>query len=102
MTNEKLEQLADDIKAIRADNVEIKMALLGSEKLKIKGIVQKVSDIEDLKIEDLVKNINKKIDDHENYIQKDKKLKYTINGIMLSSGFFIGFLSKFWDKIFKR
>ena len=55
---------------------EMKMAVIGSEKLGIKGIVQKVQE-------------------NSEYIDKDKKTKYTLTGIWLAASFVLFWIADF-------
>jgi len=72
---------SEKLDAIRSDIIEVKMAIMGSEKLGVNGLIQKV-------------NKNTK------YIEQDKKVKYTIYGGFGVISFLLGLLIAFRDKIF--
>jgi len=71
---------SEKISAIRADMIEVKMAIMGSEKLGVNGLIQKV-------------------DRNTKYIEQDKKLKYRIAGAGSVIIFILTFLKIFWNKI---
>ena len=71
------DKILEEIKVIRADMIEIKMAVMGSDKLKVNGLIQKVEK-------------------HSKYIETDKKFKYAIYGIAIVIG---GVVGKFWNKL---
>lgn len=75
------DKILKEIKIIRADMIEIKMAVMGSEKLKINGLIQKV-------------------DKHSKYIEADKKFKYGLIGGVSVISFGVGLLIALWKKVF--
>ena len=79
--NEEYKKLKDTVDKVLIIVTELKMGLLGSEKLDFEGVIQKVKR-------------------HEKYIQRDKRLKYMIYGGIMVISFLVTLLIKLWDKIF--
>jgi len=72
---------SEKLDKIRADVIEMKMAIIGSEQLKVDGLVQKV-------------------DHNTKYIEADKKFKYGVVGAIAVITFIGGFLKIFWERLF--
>ena len=82
MINEKR---IEDLEVIQNKTLEIvtelKMAICGSEKIGVEGIINKVRK-------------------HESYIENDKKQKWMIAGGVIVISFILGLLVTLWNKIF--
>jgi hypothetical protein len=74
----RLERIEEDQKVVLETVTELKMAVIGSEKLGVKGLI-------------------KKVDEHEKYIESDKKMKWTVAGgvTVISS-----VVASLWNKLF--
>ena len=78
--NERLKKLeANQMETLNLVT-ELKLGLLGSDKLKLKGIAQKVQD-------------------HEEYIDKDKKRKYQVAGAVAAISFVFGMVGNYLLKL---
>lgn len=77
----RIEKIEKTTNSMQADVTEIKLALIGSEKIGLKGLATRVKDT-------------------ECYINKDRKQKYMIRGGVIVLGVLWGAIKLFWNKIF--
>lgn len=81
-TEEKLERIEENQKLVITTLTELKMAVCGSEKIGVEGLVKKVKK-------------------HEKYIESDKKRAWIITGGLTVLSFLAGLIISVWDKVIK-
>ena len=87
---ERLDILEENSKETLQILTELKLSLLGSEKLRLKGALDYVHNHEERLEEIKVKGIVSKVEKHQKYIENEKKKRYIFTGSISTITFAAG------------